>query len=256
MVSASEPLADDLRTALVEHYRAREPRTEIAAWRRTLETNSGFAERRTRLLLEVVAAARGTDDVAGLRILDLGCGFGALSVSLAARGASVLGVDPNAARMNVGRSVAESWGLDARFAVGRMESLPDLGGRFDVAIANNSLCYVIAPRDRARALYAAHRALVPGGVLAIRDPDRRWPQDHFSGVPMLQTLPPRAATGVAGVLRRDRSVVRVDTPRALRRELRRAGFGGIRTVRVSHEGGRASWRYQHVVAERTAEGSA
>ncbi len=250
MVSSFEPIADDLRTALVEHYRVRESRTATTAWQRTLETNSGYAERRTDLVLEIIAAGRGTTGVEGMRVLDLGCGFGSLTVALAARGASVLAIDPNGSRMHVGRSVTEAWGLDARFAQGRMEDLPEMSDGFDIAVANNSLCYVIADRDRSKALKAALAALEPGGHLVIRDPNRRWPQDHFSGVPLLHFLPPATATKAANILRRDRSVVRVRSPRALRRELLRAGFTDVRSVRVSGDRRAGPSRYHHVVARR------
>ena len=85
----------------------------------------------------------GVDSIEGLRLVDLGCGFGALSAFFAGRGAIVTGIDPIQDRLDVGRTIAAEHGLQAEFVPGRMEDL-DLPDRsFDIAVQNNSLCYIV-----------------------------------------------------------------------------------------------------------------
>jgi SAM-dependent methyltransferase len=91
----------------------------------------------------------------GERILDLGCGDGALTAKLAALGCDVVGVDASAAQVEAARKL----GLDARVADG--EKL-GFGPEFDAVFTNATLHWL---RDHDAALDGAWRALKPGGRL-------------------------------------------------------------------------------------------
>lgn len=89
----------------------------------------------------------------GERILDLGCGDGALTAKLAALGCTVVGVDSSAAQV----AAATALGLDARVADGQALSFD---GEFDAVFSNAALHWM----PRADAVIAGvHRALRPGG---------------------------------------------------------------------------------------------
>jgi trans-aconitate methyltransferase len=89
----------------------------------------------------------------GERILDLGCGDGALTEKLVAAGASVVAVDASAEQV----AGARGRGLDARVARG--EALP-FAGEFDAVFSNAALHWM---PDAAAVLSSVHRALRPGG---------------------------------------------------------------------------------------------
>lgn len=245
------PIATSLRREVLRFYYESGKSMSDAAGRNTLATNSDLAESRAATLERALAAA-GVTDLRGLRLLDLGCGFGALALVFAARGARVLGLDPNGERLEIGRRVAHAHNLDARFDVAAMQD-PGLQGQdFDVAVMNNSLCYVTTRRERLVALEQTLRSLRPGGVLVVRNPNRLHPRDQFTGVPGLNALPPRIADAVAGLLRRHRSHVRLLTPAAARRELLAAGFIDVHSVRRPRETRlRALFAgYQHLTGRR------
>lgn len=89
----------------------------------------------------------------GERILDLGCGDGALTEALAATGAEVVGVDTSEELL----AAARSRGLDVRPIDG--EALP-FTAEFDAVFSNAALHWM----RRADAVVAGvHRALKPGG---------------------------------------------------------------------------------------------
>ena len=69
-----------------------------------------------------------------------------LSLYFAARGATVIGIDPIGSRLEVGRAVAAEHGLRAEFETGRMEALELDDASFDLAVQNNSLCYIVSVR--------------------------------------------------------------------------------------------------------------
>lgn len=90
-------------------------------------------------LVTLAAVHDALADVLGrqVRVLDLGCAQGFFSLSLAERGAQVVGVDFTAANVNVCSALqAESHHLDAAFVSGRIEDfLPLLGENdFDLVL--------------------------------------------------------------------------------------------------------------------------
>jgi 2-polyprenyl-6-hydroxyphenyl methylase/3-demethylubiquinone-9 3-methyltransferase len=75
------------------------------------------------------------DSLAGLRILDIGCGGGILSEPLARLGAQVVGADPATANIEAAKLHATESGLAIDYRVTTAETLADAGERFDVVLA-------------------------------------------------------------------------------------------------------------------------
>ena len=96
------------------------------------------------------------DPKRGERILDIGCGEGALSQRIIDRGADLVGVDTSASMVEAARSR----GLDARL-MSATEMVFD--GEFDAAFSNAALHW-IPQKDVVAA--AVFRALKPGGRFA------------------------------------------------------------------------------------------
>jgi SAM-dependent methyltransferase len=181
-------LARDLRDHIIEHYERIGERIDTPAGLRTLDTNSTLAADRGRLLLRLLAEA-GAGSIAGRRVLDLGAGFGALALYYAHLGAEVVAADPNEQRMQVAVTIAHKRGLDVSAAAAQAQDLPFADESFDVVLANNSLCYIVDPREYAAALREIRRVLRPGGWLVARDPNRLHPRDQFTGLPLLSLSP-------------------------------------------------------------------
>jgi 2-polyprenyl-3-methyl-5-hydroxy-6-metoxy-1,4-benzoquinol methylase len=214
-----------------DYFRQRDDGVSQQARRRTVEINSWLAEQRARPLLELFYERSGARSLSGLRVVDLGCGFGALTLYFAALGAEVTGLDPIGSRMKVGRTVALEHGLRVRFVRARMEEMDLPADRFDLAIQNNSLCYVLDRAERAAILRKTRQTLRPGAWLVIRNPNRLHPRDQFTGLPFVHLLPPAQATRVARALGRQRSTVRLLSPRTAERELEAGGFTAVTSSR-------------------------
>jgi 2-polyprenyl-6-hydroxyphenyl methylase / 3-demethylubiquinone-9 3-methyltransferase len=75
------------------------------------------------------------DSLAGLRILDVGCGGGILSEPLARLGADVVGADPAHSNIAVAREHAEQAGVTVDYRCTTAEALADAGERFDIVLA-------------------------------------------------------------------------------------------------------------------------
>jgi len=106
-------------------------------------------------------------DVAGLALVDVGCGAASSSRELVARGATVLGVEPDPAQAEKNRQAVSLPGLT--LVEGRAETLPVEDASVDGVIFFRSLHHVpIAAMDRA--LAEAARVLKPAGFLCVVEP--------------------------------------------------------------------------------------
>ena len=101
----------------------------------------------------------------GARVLDLGTGPGVIALELAARGASVVGIDISENQIAAARELAQARGLASacRFEVGSAEESKQPDASFDLVTAGTCWHWF----DHARALAEMARVLAPGGLLAI-----------------------------------------------------------------------------------------
>ena len=246
------PVARDLRQGIIEHSANGDVALAGEAGERTLATNAELALGRAALLWNTYLARSRRSTLRGVRVLDAGCGFGSVALAFAAAGASVLGIDPKGDRLSVAARIASRHGLDAHFTSGRVEALEVGSERFDLVVVNNAFCYLLDKRQRAEAMVGLHDALVPGGWIVVREPNRASLVDPFSRLPIVHRLPPRAATRAAARLGRHRSTVRLMTPRRAVAALRAGGFVD---ARYDGPGGRRRRgqrlaRYHHTSARR------
>jgi len=73
--------------------------------------------------------------LAGLRILDIGCGGGILCEPLARLGAAMVGVDPSAANIEAARRHAAAGALAIDYRASTADALAAAGERFDLVLA-------------------------------------------------------------------------------------------------------------------------
>ncbi|MET0398929.1 MAG: class I SAM-dependent methyltransferase [Longimicrobiaceae bacterium] len=110
------------------------------------------------------------------RVLDLGCGTGALLPRLGAWGAGVArytGVDLSAEMLRVAAGKAEGAAFPAGFAAASADALPFGDAAFDTVVSASSLHFWA---DAEAALVEARRVLRPGGRLLLVD----WSRDPLA----------------------------------------------------------------------------
>jgi len=105
---------------------------------------------------------------AGLRILDAGCGTGAVMTSYLAEYGQVTGFDFAAAALQFCQQRGAG-----RLARASIVELPFADGSFELAVSFDVLCEQ-AVRDDGVALRALQRVLAPGGRLVLRLPAYNW----------------------------------------------------------------------------------
>jgi magnesium-protoporphyrin O-methyltransferase len=136
---------DSRRRELEEYF----DRTAVDAWARLTSDAPVSRVRATvragRDRMRATLLGYLPDDMRGMRLLDAGCGTGALAVEAAARGADVLAIDLSQTLVGLARSR-----MPARVGGGRVEfrvsdMLDPTLGRFDWVVAMDSLIHYAAP---------------------------------------------------------------------------------------------------------------
>ncbi|MFN6955749.1 MAG: bifunctional 2-polyprenyl-6-hydroxyphenol methylase/3-demethylubiquinol 3-O-methyltransferase UbiG [Acetobacteraceae bacterium] len=118
-------------------------------------------------IIERLARAAGRDPaapdcLAGLSVLDVGCGAGLASEALARRGAAVTGLDASAEAIAAARRHAGAQGLSVAYRQGMPEDLPPAA--FDAVLALEVIEHVTARAEFAAALARSAR---PGGQVVL-----------------------------------------------------------------------------------------
>jgi ubiquinone/menaquinone biosynthesis C-methylase UbiE len=115
----------------------------------------------------------------GMRVLDVGCGPGTITLGLAEAVApgEVVGVDLQQSMVERAQALAAERRIaNVRFERGDAYELPFADGSFDAGLEHHVLMHLADP---IRGLREVRRVLRPGGVLALRDPDVattvQWP---------------------------------------------------------------------------------
>ena len=124
--------------------------------------------------LDIDALFPGMPEVAGKRILDVGCGEGAQLRQLAAAGATGVGLDCSARQLEKARAAPLQ--ADETYVDGVAEDMPFADGFFDIVMLYNSLHHVPV-EHMAEALAEAARVVAPNGLVYVSEPLAEGP--HF-----------------------------------------------------------------------------
>lgn len=100
--------------------------------------------------------------LAGLRVLDIGCGGGLIAEPLARLGAEVTAIDAGERNIAVARQHADQGGLRIDYRCTTAEALAGSGARFDIVLTLEVVEHVA---DRAGFMAVAASMVRPGGLL-------------------------------------------------------------------------------------------
>jgi len=125
-----------------------------------------FARRRIANVLSLLPRR-----LAGLRVLDLGCGMGTFAIETARRGALATGIDPAPAALRAAARVAAAEASPASFVQADAAALPVGSASCDIVLAADVTEH-LDDETLARVLREALRALRSGGTLVLYTPEQ------------------------------------------------------------------------------------
>jgi 2-polyprenyl-6-hydroxyphenyl methylase / 3-demethylubiquinone-9 3-methyltransferase len=168
---------------------------------------------RDEMVRHFALAGGGLRPLAGLRVLDVGCGGGLIAEPLARLGAEVTGLDPAPETIEAARRHAVGEGLEIDYRAGRVEELVVEAAAFDAVVCLEVIEHV---PDAAVFLQSCARLVRPGGLMLLSTLNRTlkaYLLAIIGGEYILRWLP-------VGTHQWDRFV----TPDELARHLRSAGL--------------------------------
>lgn len=107
---------------------------------------------------------RSARPLAGLRVLDIGCGGGLLSEPMARMGASVVGADPSEKNIGIASTHAKASGVSVDYRAVTAEELAEAGETFDIVL-NMEVVEHVADVDFFMSICA--RMVRPGGLMFV-----------------------------------------------------------------------------------------
>jgi ubiquinone/menaquinone biosynthesis C-methylase UbiE len=178
-------------------------------------TFTGRAER-IKQLLHVANASPGS------RILDIGCGYGDITLGLSKNGYEVIGADVFLPGVRAASKVSSELHLDAMFLMSPVESLGLRNEAAGLAICYNLWEHVENPQAL---LNQVARVLRQDGILFMVVPNRFWIMETHYRLPLLSWLPRRLANGYLRITGRGTEYdVNCPTWWEFDRSLRSSGF--------------------------------
>jgi ubiquinone/menaquinone biosynthesis C-methylase UbiE len=203
-----------------------------------------------------LAESLGYKEASGLDVLDVGCGQGIDLAGYAMSGARPTGIDLTPRHVELARAHLAAMGLEGEVVVGDAEALPFADGSFDRVSSNGVLHHT---PDMPAALREIYRVLRPGGEARIivynRSSFHYWINQVLlegilnRGLLREHSMAGVLASGVEYSTIGARPLVRVYSPRQLRKLLRTVGFSQVETaVRHFHAGDTfvTDWLAPHV----------
>ncbi len=126
---------------------------------------------RDTLVEHFAQPAKDLRPLAGLKILDIGCGGGLIAEPLARLGASVTGIDPTEDSIAVARAHAQAQDLSVDYRASRVEELNAARETFDAVICLEVIEHV---PDVGAFLRLCADLVRPGGVMIVSTINRTW----------------------------------------------------------------------------------
>jgi 2-polyprenyl-6-hydroxyphenyl methylase/3-demethylubiquinone-9 3-methyltransferase len=163
--------------------------------------------------------------LAGLEVLDIGCGGGLLAEPLARLGAKVTGIDPMEESIEVARWHAEEARIEVAYEAATVDEIVSAGRRFDLVIASEVVEHVA---DVPGFLAAMSEATRPGGLAILSTVSRslRSFLEAIVGAEYVLGWLPRGTHDWGRFLR----------PAELARELRAAGLRPVHVGGIAYDG--------------------
>lgn len=134
--------------------------------------------------------------------LDIGCGWGALEVSLATRNGQVVGIEIDRDAIGLAKTLTCKHSVQDRisFIIADARRLPFRKEIFDGVVSFGTFEHI--PRVEL-AIREAGRCLKNGGIFFFETPNRLFPYDlHDTNLFFIHWLPPRIANSIAYALHR------------------------------------------------------
>jgi SAM-dependent methyltransferase len=181
-------------------------------------------------LLPTVFSLLDREHVSRRRILDVGCGNGAVASKLAARGWDVVAVDPSDSAIRIARAAHP--GITFHQASG-YDDLAATFGRFAAVLSLEVIEHVFLPRRFASTLF---QCVEPGGIAIVSTP--------YHGYLKNLTLAITGKMDKHFTALWDYGHIKFWSVRTLHTLLRSAGFSSVRFVRA----GRVPWLAKSMIA--------
>ncbi|MEK7484198.1 MAG: class I SAM-dependent methyltransferase [Planctomycetota bacterium] len=156
-----------------QSYQKKRQTSEYVGWLKRNEFEEDWTQSWQKILQKSQFPKQG-------KVIELGCGAGNISISLAQLGYKVVGIDIAPTAIAWAKENAIQANVNVQFIEGNLLEMAEFpGAPFDIVIDGRCLHCIIG-KDREQFLKVTHGLLNPGGILAINTMCNEVPQTpHF-----------------------------------------------------------------------------
>jgi SAM-dependent methyltransferase len=137
---------------------------DFSIWDRVYDDHYSSCPVKLQFIIEIIKSSYSHSDLKKMKILDIGCGTGEISIALAKQGFNVVGIDPCESFILVANDKVKRLGVKAHFNINSIQDIKR-DEKFDIILmVTNPIGYISSQKELFESLQTINEILAKNGT--------------------------------------------------------------------------------------------